>query len=82
MHDPGGQARQAVQGGRIVQVAHKRGDAAASKQGHSLGARGEPEQPHPSRLRPGHAQADITASDDQEALTPEAGRQGAKGALV
>ena len=80
--DAGGQAGQSAQAGGDVEVTRQRRDASASQQGGALGAGGERQQAHAAGLGLGHAQAHITATDDQEAFAAKARGQGAEGALV
>ena len=80
--DACGQARQPGEAGRVIQVTRQGRDTATAQEGRTLGAGGQRQQPDLRALHAGHAQADIAATDDQEALAAKARGQGAEGTLV
>ena len=86
MDDTGGEAGQALEAGGIVEVARQGRDAPASQERGAPGRGAQGHQAHTGGLeaavQAGHAQADIAATDDEHAFTPEARRQRAEGGLV
>ena len=77
-----GQARQPPQAARHVEVAQQRHDAGRAQRGHALRAGGEREDADAGRQQARDPKPDIAAADDQDAGSPEAGRQRAEGGLV
>jgi hypothetical protein len=70
-----GQAGQTLQAGRLVQVATKRRDAARAQLTGAVGAGGQRQHAHPAGERLRHAQPDIAAANDEQALAAKAGWQ-------
>ncbi|GAA4422578.1 hypothetical protein GCM10023090_13820 [Acidovorax lacteus] len=82
-----GQARQAAQAGRIVQIAHQGSEPEIAQAGHALRAGGERQHTHTPSPRAAlqvarQALAHIAAAHDEQAFAPKARRQGAERVLV
>jgi hypothetical protein len=82
VHDAVGEARQADQRGRIVQVAMQWRDPAFAQVRRAGGRGGQPQQAHPRRQCARDAQADVAAAHDEDALAAEAAGQGPERVLV
>ncbi len=82
VNDTVGNARQATQGIRRVQIGNQRCHAASAQRAHPLGRRrGGNELQTPAQFTR-HTQADITAADDQKPTAAKSGWQSAQGRLV
>jgi hypothetical protein len=78
MHHLRGQAREAAQGQRGIQVAQQRGDAVGAQLKGAFGRRGQGHQTQAAGKHPGHPQAYITTADDQDAGAPKTRGQGTR----
>ena len=81
MHDARRQPGQPGERCRPVEVARQRCDALATQLRNAGGRRCQRQQAHAPWQAARHSQADIAASDDQDAFAAKARRQGTEGTL-